>query len=79
MAAFAVIGIGRTGELAPVLVLVTIGAVGELQLENRVLALRDVALSAVQLGVSALQRILRLRMLCGAECRRLERVHGMAV
>lgn len=77
--AFAVVSVRRAGELAAVLILVTVGAVCKLQLEHRIFAFGNVALRTLQLCVAALQRVLGLPVLRETEGRRLETVHGVAI
>jgi hypothetical protein len=57
MAALAGVEVWRAGKLAGMLIAVAIRAALKLDLEQRVFALRNMALAALQRGVLALQRV----------------------
>ena len=78
MAARAVVEVRRLCELFGMLIAVAISAVLELHLEQSVLALRDVALRALQFGVASLQGIGRSGVVLHSKFRWLEAIHGMA-
>lgn len=78
VAAFAAIKVRRLGKLSGMLVAVAISAVLELHFEQRVLAFRDVALLALQSGVTSLQGIGRSSVIFNGKFRRLEPIHGVA-
>jgi len=69
--AIAGVEVGRRGKLIGVPVGVAIGAALELDLEQRVLSLRNVALRALQPGVPAFQRVRGSGMILYRELRRL--------
>jgi len=77
VALFAAIQVGGAGELALVLVFVTVHALAELNLEERVFPLRNVAAFALHLRVLALKRVSALSVLFDSEGRGLKAVHGV--
>lgn len=78
MAAFAGVEVGCCGELACMLVRMTIGAAFELHLKQCVFTFRDVTSCAFETRMSALQRIRARRMLLDRERRGLPSVHRVA-
>ena len=78
MAAIAGVEVGRRHKLPSVLVRVAVGAARELDLENSVRALGDMALAALHPGVPTLQRIGAGGVFFHREGGRLPALHGMA-
>ncbi len=79
VAAFAAIAVRRAGKLPIVHVLMTVPAVRELHLVDRVLAGRNVAFVAIHLCVLAFERVARCGVLLYAKQRWLPPVHGMTL
>lgn len=78
MAAFAGVEVWSRRKLAGVLVAVAIGAVLELDFEERVFPLWNMALVALHRGVLSLQRISRGCVVLHGEFRGFEAIHRMA-
>lgn len=78
MAALTGIEVRCCRELPGVLIAMAVGTVLELDLEQRFLALGDVALRALQLGVPCFQGIRRGGVVLDCELRGLEAVHRVA-
>ena len=78
VAVFALVLVGRGGELPVVRILVAVRAILELDLVLRVLAFVDVALGAIHCEVLPFQRIVARVMILGREGRRLESIDRMA-
>ncbi len=79
MALLARIQVWRSSKLAGMAIRMTVGAAIEFQQELGRFALRNVALSALQPGMAALQRVSRRGMLFYSESRRLESLYRMAL
>ena len=79
MALLARIQVWRALKLAGVAIRMTVGAAIEFQQELGRFALRNMALSALQPGMAALQRVSRRGMLFYSESRRLESLYRMAL
>jgi hypothetical protein len=78
VAAFTSIEVRRSGKLPSMLLGVTIGATRERHLEARIGAFRNVALRAFELGMAALERIRRRRVVLDGKRGRFPAIYCMA-